>query len=278
MRARSARRSADPPLCDRRLPPPRRRCRRPHRPGDIHRHCARLATSVQVTRWLAASDSPSSSRCQSSSPSSATATRSRSGGTCPRKALHPCPPTSGAAPQAAPAGSAAISSACLPAALIRPRGDRVQPGDQRRRTGLAQEPLRKAPGRLRPAQLPLPAGMIHGDAWRGNLLRDGHRVVLADWDEVSTGPREIDLVPTLQGTRFGLPEPSATPSSPHTDTTSGPGTATQSCTKSGSCPPPARSCAKATQTRLLSRNYRSGSAHSGPATTSSGRPSDALAA
>ena len=53
----------------------------------------------------------------------------------------------------------------------------------------------------------LPAGMIHGDAWRGNLLRDGHRVVLADWDEISTGPREIDLVPTLQGTRFGLPEP-----------------------------------------------------------------------
>lgn len=51
---------------------------------------------------------------------------------------------------------------------------------------------------------PLSAGMIHGDAWRGNLLRDGHRVVLADWDEVSTGPREIDLVPTLQGTRFGL--------------------------------------------------------------------------
>jgi aminoglycoside phosphotransferase (APT) family kinase protein len=51
-----------------------------------------------------------------------------------------------------------------------------------------------------------PAGMIHGDAWRGNLLRDGHRVVLTDWDAVSTGPREIDLIPTLQGTRFGLPE------------------------------------------------------------------------
>jgi aminoglycoside phosphotransferase (APT) family kinase protein len=53
---------------------------------------------------------------------------------------------------------------------------------------------------------PLPAGMIHCDAWRGNMLRDGTRVVLADWDEVSTGPREIDLVPTLQGTRFGLPK------------------------------------------------------------------------
>jgi Ser/Thr protein kinase RdoA (MazF antagonist) len=52
----------------------------------------------------------------------------------------------------------------------------------------------------------LPAGMIHGDAWRGNLLRDANRVVLLDWDTVSTGPREIDLVPTLQATRFGLPE------------------------------------------------------------------------
>jgi len=50
----------------------------------------------------------------------------------------------------------------------------------------------------------LPAGMIHGDAYRGNLLRDGQRVVLADWDAVSTGPREVDLIPTLQATRFGL--------------------------------------------------------------------------
>jgi hypothetical protein len=51
----------------------------------------------------------------------------------------------------------------------------------------------------------LPAGMIHGDAYRGNLLRDRSRVVLADWDAVSNGPREIDLVPTLQARRFGLP-------------------------------------------------------------------------
>jgi Ser/Thr protein kinase RdoA (MazF antagonist) len=47
--------------------------------------------------------------------------------------------------------------------------------------------------------------MIHGDAYRGNLLRDGKRVVLADWDSVSNGPREIDLIPTLQASRFGLP-------------------------------------------------------------------------
>ena len=53
---------------------------------------------------------------------------------------------------------------------------------------------------------PLAAGIIHGDAWRGNLLRDGQRVVLADWDGVSTGHREIDLIPTLQAPRFGLRE------------------------------------------------------------------------
>lgn len=52
----------------------------------------------------------------------------------------------------------------------------------------------------------LPSGMIHGDAYRGNLLRDGSRVVLADWDAVSNGPREMDLIPTLQARRFGLPE------------------------------------------------------------------------
>ena len=48
--------------------------------------------------------------------------------------------------------------------------------------------------------------MIHGDAWRGNLLRDGKRVVLSDWDTVSIGHREIDLIPTLQAPRFGLQE------------------------------------------------------------------------
>jgi len=52
----------------------------------------------------------------------------------------------------------------------------------------------------------LPPGMIHGDAWWGNLLRGGEGAVLADWDAVSTGPREIDLIPTLQAPRFGLPD------------------------------------------------------------------------
>jgi Phosphotransferase enzyme family len=53
-----------------------------------------------------------------------------------------------------------------------------------------------------------PGGMIHGDAYRGNLLRGpGGSAVLTDWDAVSIGPREIDLVPTFQAPRFGLPEP-----------------------------------------------------------------------
>jgi hypothetical protein len=63
------------------------------------------------------------------------------------------------------------------------------------------EQLRHAYGQL---SFELPEGMIHGDAYRGNLLRDGRRAVLADWDAVSTGPREIDLIPTLQAPRFGL--------------------------------------------------------------------------
>jgi hypothetical protein len=53
----------------------------------------------------------------------------------------------------------------------------------------------------------LPAGTIH--AHRGKLLRDGHPVP-ADWDAVSTGPREIDLIPTLQAPRPGFRPTSAT--------------------------------------------------------------------
>ncbi len=56
---------------------------------------------------------------------------------------------------------------------------------------------------------PLGAGLIHNDAHLGNLLAsaatDGW--VLGDWDRVSTGPREWDLVPTANDGRFGLPAP-----------------------------------------------------------------------
>lgn len=46
-------------------------------------------------------------------------------------------------------------------------------------------------------------GLIHGDAYPGNTLWDGDRAILGDWDEVAYGPRELDLVNTHQGARFG---------------------------------------------------------------------------
>ena len=52
----------------------------------------------------------------------------------------------------------------------------------------------------------LPYGLIHGDAHRGISIRAGGRLLLCDWDSVSAGPREIDLIPTLQGARFGVAE------------------------------------------------------------------------
>jgi hypothetical protein len=49
-------------------------------------------------------------------------------------------------------------------------------------------------------------GLIHGDARRGNMLWDGEAIVLGDWDSVSLGPRELDLVITYQGKRYGRSE------------------------------------------------------------------------
>ncbi|MEV8636214.1 aminoglycoside phosphotransferase family protein [Streptosporangium sp. NPDC051023] len=52
----------------------------------------------------------------------------------------------------------------------------------------------------------LPYGLVHGDAHRGNMIRTRDGFLLCDWDGVCAGPREIDLIPTLQGVRFGLTE------------------------------------------------------------------------
>lgn len=40
----------------------------------------------------------------------------------------------------------------------------------------------------------LPAGLIHGDAHPNNLLHTRRGPLLCDWDHVSHGPREWDLV------------------------------------------------------------------------------------
>jgi aminoglycoside phosphotransferase (APT) family kinase protein len=57
---------------------------------------------------------------------------------------------------------------------------------------------------------PLGIGLIHGDAWAGNLLSSPGAppagAVLGDWDWVSAGPREIDLIPTWHAAaRYGKP-------------------------------------------------------------------------
>ncbi|GGM85114.1 aminoglycoside phosphotransferase [Longimycelium tulufanense] len=46
---------------------------------------------------------------------------------------------------------------------------------------------------------PLGTGLVHGDAHPENLLHDGTRWVLIDWDQACLGPRELDLV-------LGLPD------------------------------------------------------------------------
>ncbi|WP_082393504.1 aminoglycoside phosphotransferase family protein [Nocardia arizonensis] len=58
---------------------------------------------------------------------------------------------------------------------------------------------------------PLGIGLIHGDAWAGNLLWDNRfnsaRSILGDWDWVSIGPREVDLIPTWHAAvRYGRDE------------------------------------------------------------------------
>ncbi|NRQ32118.1 phosphotransferase [Nonomuraea sp. NN258] len=61
-------------------------------------------------------------------------------------------------------------------------------------------------GQLSQVRYELPASLIHGDAWVGNLLWSDRGVVLSDLDQVCFGPREWDLVPTVvNAMRFGEP-------------------------------------------------------------------------
>jgi aminoglycoside phosphotransferase (APT) family kinase protein len=44
-------------------------------------------------------------------------------------------------------------------------------------------------------------GLVHGDAWAGNLLQTTEGVQLGDWDHLAYGPREVDLIPTWHASR-----------------------------------------------------------------------------
>jgi hypothetical protein len=60
-------------------------------------------------------------------------------------------------------------------------------------------------GRYQHTEWALGIGLVHGDAHAGNLLHTPDEVVLCDWDSVSHGPRELDLVPTSMWYRYGRP-------------------------------------------------------------------------
>ncbi|MBY8853502.1 phosphotransferase, partial [Saccharothrix sp. MB29] len=56
---------------------------------------------------------------------------------------------------------------------------------------------RRLPASAPPAPPGLPRGVVHGDAWRGNVVRthDGE-VLLLDFERCALGPPEWDLVST----------------------------------------------------------------------------------
>jgi hypothetical protein len=83
--------------------------------------------------------------------------------------------------------------AALESDLLIPDEDRAWLADRRQQLLTAYRQLDYALG----------VGFIHGDAYPGNTLWDGELVRLGDWDEVARGPRELDLVNTHQGARFG---------------------------------------------------------------------------
>ena len=61
---------------------------------------------------------------------------------------------------------------------------------------------------VRALDSPLGHGIIQGDAWTGNLLWNtttgSDAAIIGDWDWVSYGPREIDLIPSWHAaTRYG---------------------------------------------------------------------------
>jgi aminoglycoside phosphotransferase len=52
----------------------------------------------------------------------------------------------------------------------------------------------------------LPPGVIHGDAYLGNVLQRGEEAVLIDFETFAVGPREWDLLPVaIARRRLGLP-------------------------------------------------------------------------
>lgn len=77
----------------------------------------------------------------------------------------------------------------------------ITPDDQR----WALDHISKIRHELDGIDWPLDWGLIHGDAWAGNLLWNTtvgpDATALGDWDSVCWGPREIDLIPSFHAAR-----------------------------------------------------------------------------
>ncbi|GAA4236340.1 hypothetical protein FHR32_000692 [Streptosporangium album] len=168
----------------------------------------RLTTSIRVTRWLAEQGFPTVRPLNVGQPVVAEgflATFWRHEehiGPPPDPAqlgpllrrLHDLPPVPFELPTHDPFG--AVRRA-IPAGLALDEGDR---------RWLLERCDALAEAYYEHVEFTLPYGLTHGDAHRGNMIRTRGGFLLCDWDGVCAGPREIDLVPTLQGARFGLTE------------------------------------------------------------------------
>jgi hypothetical protein len=76
--------------------------------------------------------------------------------------------------------------------------------DEHRKSWLLDR-LNELQRRYETAAWTLGLGLIHGDAYAENIIHTRSRPVLGDWDSVSYGPREQDIVPTSIRYRFGRP-------------------------------------------------------------------------
>jgi len=168
----------------------------------------RATAAVEVTRWLRQENFPATEPLDIDQPIvlpehvatfwqyvTATSDDWRDTATLGRviRALHQLPPCPATIPAAKPLGSLRAdleSSTAVPAEArewLLTRAGELE-------------------GRYQHSSSELGTGLVHGDAHTGNLLPAPHGVLLGDWDSVSYGPRELDLIPTSLGYRFGRPQ------------------------------------------------------------------------
>ena len=159
------------------------------------------------------------------------------------------------------------------------RADSGQPGARRRRTaaGCSNAATSSPRPTTNGCEFVLPYGLMHGDAHRGNMIRTGDGFLLCDWDGVCAGPREIDLIPTLQGARFGLTRAAAVQLQRdlrlRRDET---GRAIRCCATCVSCRPSPPCCATPTATRGPATSWGTGSPRCGRGTTACGTRSSRI--